>query len=223
MDDNNKLKVKIRAEWEKDPANPWLISYPRCGRNWLMMMVERITGKRTYHFTFPFSIEGAPRLFLSFHNMDYSFAPTTVIYLYRRDPLNVIYSWIPPDFQGSLEEETATKAREYGQHLDYYLYQKNYIEKKCVMVYEELEDNTVEEVCKLLNFLDEDYTLERVREVCSEMTKSQVGQNIAETGHGYMSSSPDYFDRREDFRELYGQSITNIILKSWPHLEEILV
>jgi len=138
--------------------------------------ISLLTLVSSYHFTFPFSIEDAPRLFLSFHNLDYSVSPKTVVYLYRRDPVNVIYSWIPPDFPGPLEEEAAAKAREYGQHLDYYLYQKNYIEKKCVMVYEELQDNTVDEVCKLLNFLDEDYTLERVREVCSEMTRSEEGR-----------------------------------------------
>lgn len=196
-----------------DPEKlPWIVSYPRCGRHWVKVVLE-------LYFRRPSSIgtrspltpreQARPPLYYHHHDpLANTKLPEhgNLAYIYR-DPVDVLYSnlrYLNWDEPFEVEEDVLNlTAGQYRKHLDRYL--RNGATKVSLQ-YDDMKADPVLLFGILVQWLGDDLRGKELTSVCERVTP----EFIATQGFGGMDKSmltAAYGEGREQFREDYGAKI----------------
>jgi hypothetical protein len=202
----------------RDYKNPFLISSPRTGSHWLRMIVELYFERPLLVRTF-FYPEREDYLLLHHHDLKLSIRRPNVIYLYR-DPVDTIFSQLvywKEDINNP--DKIAHRTDLYGRHLDKWLHKERFTARKTVLSYENLRQNPVPEIKKLVDHFDMPLNKRRLRSVIERVSKETVKKH---TNHDVqvMSNIPNYDQLREYFRAKYGDFVTQVLLKERGYLAD---
>jgi hypothetical protein len=207
--------------YEKNPNNPFLVSFPRTGSHWLRMMLELYFERPTLvrAFYYPDSDDFVLR---HHHDVELTVRRNNVIYLYR-EPVETIYSQLRYEKDLLDDKERIVHWSEiYGQHLDKWLVQENFTTKKTVITYEGLKNNLNETFAKVTAHLGTEFDVVRLQDAAARVTKSEVK---SKTQHDEQVIQLDsrYDMSRETFREQSGAFVLETVFKNREQLRPFFV
>ena len=192
---------------------PLVVSYPRCGRHWLVSCIEcyfrRPCTCRLNNFLTT-SERSLDPLFTHHHDETVRpyFLSDNVLYLYR-DPVDALFSFSLVDHrlekEFTLEEWVEFRTVQYRKHLLKYL-----TSSPVFIKYERLVTNFTEEFSKACRFFGVEPEEERIDSVNQFVTKEKmVGQTK------WLTNILDSVeDKRKEFCNRFGESINKSITKS---------
>jgi hypothetical protein len=211
-----RIEQRLVEQYEENPANPFLVSFPRTGSHWLRMMLELYFERPTLvrAFYYPDSSDFVLR---HHHDLELDVRRENVIYLYR-EPIATIYSQLkyekdPLDDKSRIAHWSAI----YGQHLDKWLVQENFTNKKTVITYEGLKNNLDTTFAQVTTHLGEPFDSARLHKAAAQVTKDEVK---SKTQHDEQVIQLDsrYEMSRETFREQSGAYVLEAVFKNREHL-----
>jgi hypothetical protein len=211
-----RIEQRLVEQYEANPANPFLVSFPRTGSHWLRMMLELYFERPTLvrAFYFPDSNDFVLR---HHHDIDLDVRRQNVIYLYR-EPIATIYSQLKYE-KDPLDDTSRIGywSEIYGQHLDKWLVQDNFTTKKTVITYEGLKNNLDITFAQVTTHLGKPFDSARLHKAAAQVTKDEVK---SKTQHDEQVIQLDsrYEMSRETFREQSGDYVLEVVFKNREHL-----
>jgi hypothetical protein len=211
-----RIEQRLVEQYETNPDNPFLVSFPRTGSHWLRMMLELYFERPTLvrAFYYPDSTDFVLR---HHHDVELDVRRKNVIYLYR-EPIATIYSQLKYE-KDSLDDKSriAHWSEVYGQHLDKWLVQENFTTKKTVITYEALKTNLKDAFAQVTTHLGESFDAVRLQNAAAQVTKDEVK---SKTQHDEQVIQLDsrYEMSRETFREQSGDYVLEALFKNREHL-----
>ena len=157
-----------------DPSFPRLISFPRTGSHWLRMMMELYFEKPSLVRTFYFH---NIKEFTCYHRHDEDLSiqdARNVLYLYR-NPTDTVFSQM-----NYYRENTNDKSRIqhwanlYGRHLNKWLLEERFTEKKNVVKYENLKQDINSEFKKICDHFSEQFSEAKLEKVVDRVSKESL-------------------------------------------------
>jgi len=145
----------------------------------------------------------------------------TVIYLYR-SPVDVIFSqlkyeskiptgWTPEDRTPELEADVKKLMEEYSAHLKRWRFKNDDISNILEITYENLKDDVIGTVTKVLEFINQDVNTEKLQAICKEATPHLVKQLTPHDPYAVSDQSvkaPQKYDQeRQHFKDAYKDEI----------------
>ncbi|MDQ7027007.1 MAG: sulfotransferase domain-containing protein [Anaerolineae bacterium] len=208
---SRRIDQELVERFEKNPDNPFLVSFPRTGSHWLRMMLELYFERPTLVRAFYYA-QSDDFLLRHHHDINLDVQRKNVIYLYR-DPVATIYSQLRYEKDPLDDKERITHWSDiYGQHLEKWLIQENFTTKKTIITYEGLKDNLNETFAQVTNHLGGTFDAERLQAVAAQVTKGEVK---SKTQHDEQVIQLDsrYEISRDTFREQSGAYVLESALK----------
>ena len=188
---------------------PWLISFPRTGSHWVRMALEKYTNR-----------PNLPRAFYSHPNNDYLLAhshdnmltlkKSNVIYLYRENPVDVVYSQISYHNQ-SLKDSNIVHfwSNQYRAHLKHWL-SEDHSRKKVLISYDKMILSPLSEFSKLCAHLNLRIDAELINKVFNSLSKNEVKQRT-QNDSKVVDLSSSYHEFRDAFEKDFKEVISNIV------------
>ena len=197
--------------------NPFLVSFPRTGSHWLRMMMELYFQRPFLVRTFYFPKQGN-YLALHTHDLDLDVFRSNVIYLYR-DPVPTIYSQLcfhnhPLDS----EEWIRHWSDLYGRHLEKWLCNDTFTQRKTIIRYELLRSQLEDEFQKICAHFGVVLDPDLLQSTASQVSKEKVKEKTTHDQR-VIKLSRDYGDERSWFSEVYGAYVRQIIFQERKQLE----
>lgn len=223
------LTQEIDKEWLGDTENPVLISYPRSGRYWLIFMMEAYFKRLCNYFPSPY-VEDNSRMILPWHDLDLISKPKNLIYLYREDVISVIFSWLSlgaflekgaPDFHAT-NKDVEERTLQYARHLERYLFEDNFSEKKLVISYNGLINDGAFYFNKICEFFNVPFDLDRYSNIEREFNRKRVGELNDRIGLGAVITTSEYETKRRNFHKEFGSTIKEIFYSRYSYLALLL-
>ena len=220
-DTSLRFDQQLVEAYEKNPDNPFLVSFPRTGSHWLRMMLELYFERPTLvrAFYYPDSDDFVLR---HHHDVELTVRRNNVIYLYR-EPVETIYSQLRYE-KDPLDDKAriAHWSEVYGQHLDKWLVQDNFTKKKTIITYEGLKNHLNETFAKVTDHLGAAFDADRLQNAAARVTKSEVK---SKTQHDEQVIQLDsrYDMSRETFREQSGAFVLETVFKNREQLRPFFV
>lgn len=203
-------------QFDSNPDNPFLVSFPRTGSHWLRMMIELYFERPTLvrNFYFP---DKTDFLLRHHHDKHLDVQRRNVLYLYR-EPVATIYSQLRYE-QDPLDDRDriAHWSDLYGQHLDKWLVQESFTTHKTILTYEGLKNDLVSEFAKVTAHFGQTLDAERLQRASAQITKDEVK---SKTGHDRQVVTLDdrYTMTREAFREQWAAYVRENVFQNHAHL-----
>jgi len=215
---SNRARPEDIARFNDDPANPYLVSFPRTGSHWLRVMMELYFRRPLLVHTFFF-----PRrrdyLLLHTHDLDLEVRRENVVYLYR-DPVDTVYSQLKYEEDSISDvERIAHWAGLYGQHLDKWLHVEQFTRKKTVVRYDRLRDTLHNEFAKLCEHFGVPCDGSRLDTVAARASKNLVKEKTRHDPH-VINTAGSYEAERRRFRAARADLVWRVLLKDREHLRE---
>lgn len=130
--------LEVIQSFAANPANTFLVSFPRTGSHWLRMIMELYFGRPSLTRVFYYP-ECSDYLTLHTHDLDLQVERSHVIYLYR-NPVDTIFSQLSYHKERLGDHERITYWSDlYGRHLDKWLQQESFTTHKIILTYEALK------------------------------------------------------------------------------------
>ena len=190
---------------------PFLISFPRTGSHWLRIILEIYTKKpilprsQLLHLNSHF-------LLIYDHDFVLSRKPESVIFLYRENPVDVVFSAL------NYFSQNLTNIRLidfwtccYAHHLSYWL-NEDVSKKKTIIVYEKLQSDFTGEFRKVCEHLNLDFDPIKLQDAIEKGTKVKISQQN-KFDPNVINDTPDYELRRKEFEATMGKRIREIFQK----------
>lgn len=156
-----------------NPANTFLVSFPRTGSHWLRMMMELYFERPslTRIFYYP---ERSDYLTLHTHDLELEVERSHVIYLYRH-PVDTIFSQLSYHKERLDDHEQIIYWSDlYGQHLDKWLRQENFTQHKTILTYEGLRQDLAASFSKVTSHFGHSLDRTRLEKAAARVTKNEV-------------------------------------------------
>jgi hypothetical protein len=194
-----------------DPANPFLVSFPRTGSHWLRMVMElyfeRPSLVRVFYYPGRHDY-----LTLHTHDMDLDVMRQNVIYLYR-EPVDTIYSQMSYE-KDDLEDPERIRhwSDLYGRHLEKWLYTETFTARKTVIRYDRLRDTPEPEFAKICAHFGQTLDADRLAKAMSRVTKEKVKEK---TPHdpSVITLGTGYEVTRQAFRQRHAGLVWETVLE----------
>jgi len=192
------------ADFLRDPNAPVLVSYPRTGSHWLRVLME-----------FAFDRPGLSRAFLPHpndnvfifhdHDLDLRVTRKVVIYLYRKQASDVVFSNLAYYNLEPLPQHVRRFSIAYGNNLVRWLLDEQFTRRKLIIRYRGLSDIcTIEKISEFLS-------VPIVRQIDPRsVTKEMVGQ-LAQIPNA-VRIGDEYEEKRMQFRKEHGGEVEQLIL-----------
>lgn len=202
-----------------DPANPFLVSFPRTGSHWLRMVMELYFERPSLVRAFYYP-NRHDYLTLHTHDMELDVVRPDVIYLYRQ-PVDTVYS------QMSYEKDDLADPHRirhwsdlYGRHLEKWLYAETFTTHKTIIRYDRLRDTPETEFAKICAHFRQALDVDRLAKAMSRVTKETVKEK---TPHdpSVITLGSDYEDRRRNFRQQHTELIWDSLLANRGQLKDM--
>jgi hypothetical protein len=152
------------------------------------------------------------------HDLDLDTERANVVYLYR-DPVDTVYSQLRYHQQPHTEQSIEPWAELYGRHLDKWLYQERFTERKTIVRYDRMVHSTASEFEKLCHHFDQPFNPRKLDQAVSLSSKERVKKKTPHDPQ-VVTLVPDYESTRETFRLQSGDLVWTIVLRDRPHLSE---
>lgn len=198
-----------------------LVSFPRSGSHWLRMMMELYFDRPTLTRSF-YKHNNKDYLLLHDHDMDFTLERQNVIYLYR-NPTDTIFSQL--NYYQEDENDLARISfwvEQYGKHLSKWLFDENSSRHKLILNYEELQREPLTQLQKLAEFYHVPFDSVRAQECVDSVSKKTVRQKTEWHNAQVQNVALDYAQRRDVFREKYGDLIHQFLREQKPQLKPTL-
>jgi hypothetical protein len=145
----------------------------------------------------------------------------TVIYLYR-SPIDVIFSqlkydskipvgWTPKERSPELEADVKKLMGEYSTHLKRWRFENTDISNILEITYENLKDDVIGTVTKVLEFINQDVNTERLREICKEIDPQAIklltSHDQSVINDQSLETPRTYDQERCHFKNTFGEEI----------------
>ena len=199
-----------------NPDNLCMVSFPRTGSHWLRMLLEVYTERPVLPMTFHWP--GSKNyLFFPTHDIDLKAERRNVLYLYR-NPVETIYSQM-----GYYSEDTTDETRIrhwadlYGRHLDKWLFQEKFTQKKFVIRYESLKYDASNAFSRLCSNYGFQFDVAKFTGVLSRITKELVQEKAAHDPK-VMNLTEGYSKTRGSFSDQYSGMIWESLLNGRAHV-----
>ena len=219
--DNASVSISKRAiidAFKANPANTFLVSFPRTGSHWLRMLMELYFGRPSLVRVFYYP-ECRDYLTFHTHDLDLDVVRTHVIYLYR-GPVDTIYSQLQYHKENIDDRVRIVYWTDlYGRHLDKWLHQETFTTRKTVIRYERLKADLAGEFAKICAHFGESFDVTRLREAAALVTKDRVKQK---TPHDPQVINLDriYEEERHRFQAEHGDFVWQALLDGREYLRE---
>lgn len=203
-----------------NPEFPWLVSFPRTGSHWLRMLMELYFEKPSLVRAFYFS---KAKDFTCYHRHDDNLeieGVSNVIYIFR-NPVSTVYSNLQY-FREDTENEQLIKLRthQYSDHLNKWLIQENFTNKKLVLTYEGLKGNLGGEFKKVVDFFDLKFDELRFDEIAQKVSKAESKKRTSHDNQ-VVNTGKDYNALRKKFREDFKDKIVYDLFDKNPALSSL--
>jgi hypothetical protein len=158
-------------------------------------------------------------MLLHTHDLELDVVRSDVIYLYR-DPVDTVYSQLRYHREDSTNgARIAYWSDLYGRHLDKWLHEESFTERKTVVTYEGLKADIVGEFSKLCKHFGVTLDAERLQVVAEHVTKKRVKEK---TDHDeqVVDLAEDHNVRRSRFRVDQSDYVWEALLNGREHLRQ---
>ena len=214
------IEVRDRAQIARFVANPnntFLVSFPRTGSHWLRMLMELYFGRPSLVRVFYYPGR-KDYLSLHTHDLEMDVERVNVISLYR-NPVDTIYSQLRYHKEDSNHlERIVYWSNLYGRHLDKWLYQETFTEKKSIIRYENLKNNMSEEFNKICNHFN--YALDDafLKGIAARVSKRNVKKKTPHDPQA-VNLSRRYEDDKNIFCDKHRELIWQVLLRNRKYLK----
>jgi len=216
------------------PDRPFLISFPRSGTHWMMIVLECYFQESIVTEDTPWSDNQRiwPKILVVHDLIDEDYPATNFIVKYRKDPVAAVFSYAykhvlssfhpnPLHAHGAKSDwETPEffmlRARQYAEWLDKYLFR---LEPKDSYTYEDMLQDMPSVLRKICSFLDEEFDEESCARVLREVTREKC-RELLPTHQMYRVDR--YDDLKREFSSRYTDLIWDTVTSPGPHIKRIL-
>lgn len=208
--------AQLIKQFEANPDNTYLVSFPRTGSHWLRMLMELYFERPLLTRSFYYPNEQRI-LALHTHDLDLTVSRRSVIYLYR-DPVDTIYSQLRYHDEAMSDISAALRWAElYGQHLEKWLVREGISQRKTIVRYEALRTELVAQFEKICHHFEQAIDASRLKRVASIIDREAV---MRKTPHDprVVPLGWEYSVQRDVFRVEMGEKIREAILSQRPAL-----
>jgi hypothetical protein len=221
VSDNSSVAItdqSILKAFKSISDNTFLVSFPRTGSHWLRMLMELYFERPSLVRVFYYP-ERTDYLTLHTHDLALDVERSHVIYLYR-NPVDTIYSQLQYHEENIDDRERIAHWTDlYGRHLDKWLYQETFTERKTVLRYEGLKEDLPEEFRKVCKHFDSPFDEERLEAVAERVSKGRVKEKTPHDPQ-VMNLTQPYEEERRRFREEHGEFVWQVVLDGRAHLRQ---
>ena len=201
-----------------NPANTFLVSFPRTGSHWLRMMMELYFERPTLVRAF-YYFDKTDYLTYHTHDLDLDLVRQDVIYLYR-DPIPTIFSQLMYHKENIDDTERIIHWTSiYGKHLDKWLVNEKFTTHKTLINYEALKANLIQEFSKITKHFGSALHSVKLEEVSQKISKVEV-KNKTKHDSQVMNLDDGYTFTRKRFADTYNDLIWETIYKKRRHLKQ---
>jgi len=205
-------------QFNANPDNPYLVSFPRTGSHWFRMIAELYFERPTLVRTFYYP-DKTDYLLLHTHDNNLDVVRDNVIYLYR-DPVETIYSQLNYYQENSHDiERISYWTEQYCKNLSKWLYEEQFTKKKTIITYEGMKNDLATEFAKVTAHFGVGFDQDRFKKVAQKVTKEEVKRKTPHDEQVVQLAS-DYQITREEFKEQYSQLIWQLINQKYSHLTQ---
>lgn len=203
--------TKVIQAFVENPANPFLVSFPRTGSHWLRMVMELYFERPSLVRVFYYPSR-RNYLTLHTHDMELNVVRQNVIYLYR-EPVDTIYSQMNYE-KDDLEDPDRIRhwSGLYGRHLEKWLFKETFTIRKTIIRYDRLRDTPEHEFGKICAHFGQTLDADRLAKAMSKVTKEKVKEK---TPHdpSVISLGAGYEDTRGVFRQKHASLVWESVLE----------
>lgn len=203
---------KVIRAFVENPANPFLVSFPRTGSHWLRMVMELYFERPSLVRVFYYP-KRRDYLTLHTHDMELDVVRQNVIYLYR-EPVDTVYSQMNYE-KDDLNDLVRIRhwSGLYGRHLEKWLFAETFSARKTVIRYDRLRDTPEPEFTKICAHFGQALDADRLAKAMSRVTKEKVKEK---TPHdpSVITLGASYEDTRQAFREKHAALVWETVLES---------
>lgn len=201
-----------------NPDNTFLVSFPRTGSHWLRMLMELYFGRPSLVRVFYYP-ERNDYLTLHTHDLELDVERPNVIYLYR-DPVDTIYSQLQYQKEDINDRERIAYWSDlYGRHLDKWLHQEAFTQRKTVVRYERLKANMLEEFSKICEHFNSTLDVEHLEAAAAQASKERVKEKTPHDPQ-VINLAQEYAAGRQRFRAEHGEFVWQVLLHGREHLRQ---
>lgn len=209
------------AKYEANPDFPYLISYPRTGSHWLRNLIELYFKKPCLPTVFHHE---KVKDYICYwdHDGHQSLNRKNLIYLYRENPIDVVYSFMRYH-KKDLDNIFMIKylSTTYGLHLSKWLFEEKYSSKKTIITYEGLRNNLEGEFSKICNHFD--HTIDNIKlESVSQKTSKEDIKKKTIYNPNVVNLSEDYTSMKKYFADKHTNYILENLYKQNPKIEKVI-
>lgn len=209
---------RIIKAFMANPNNTFLVSFPRTGSHWLRMLMELYFGRPSLMRVFYYP-QRTDYLTLHTHDLELDVKRSKVIYLYR-NPVDTVYSQLQYHEEDIDDQERITHwADLYGRHLDKWLHQETFTERKTVLHYDGLKNNMTEEFRKVCKHFDSKLDVEHLEAMADLISKERVKEKTPHDPQ-VMNLTQTYKEEQRQFREEQGEFIWKVMLDGREYLRQ---
>lgn len=208
--ESSALSTNYLDQAYKNKDYPFLISFPRTGSHWLRMMMELYFEKPALTRAFYFH-QATDFTCVHHHDVDLKLFRKNFLYLYRDVP-STVYSQMSYDKE-NLKNLHRIKywSTIYALHLEKYLLNDNFSQKKVVLTYEGLVSDLPNEFRKICDFFHSDFNKDRLQSISGKIDKRKLKEK---TGHDkqVVNLTSSYKQNRQEFIDKHKKLIFNTVL-----------
>jgi hypothetical protein len=207
---------EVIKSFTANPANTFLVSFPRTGSHWLRMIMELYFGRPslTRIFYYP---ERSDYLTLHTHDFDLETKRSHVIYLYR-NPVDTMFSQLSYHKEPLDDHERITYWSDlYGRHLDKWLQQENFTLHKTILTYEGLKQDLAAEFGKVTSHFGQSLDRTRLENAAAQVTKNELKRQTKDDPQVVQLRS-SYQVARQEFHKKQGALVWDSLTKGRSYL-----
>ncbi len=192
---------------------PYYVGVSRSGSHWIRLVLEEYLDGKSPISSFIACKDDINILhnrlsdFKGTHDMKLDFVYGNVIYLYR-NPIDCIFSNLKYDCTDITDKNEVDRYLNiWIAHIQKWIYDEKFTNKKVVLSYEKLKNNFVDEFSKLLIFLNVEIDKNKILKSNEIYTKSKIKEIVHDKK--VINDELDYETQRSKFHELFGEYIYN--------------
>src|SRR6266498_2466954 len=207
---------EIIKKFISNSENTFLVSFPRTGSHWLRALMELYFERPSLVRAFYFP-ENKDYLTYHTHDLKLDIEHSTVLYLYR-NPVDTIYSQLNYHKE-ALDDTTRIIywSDLYGHHLNKWLHDENFTNKKTVLRYEGLKLNMPTEFAKITHHFGVELDVQKLAQVSARSTKEEIKLKTVHDQQ-VINLKKEYDDQRKAFTRIRTDIIWDTLLKNHPDL-----
>lgn len=201
-------KGPICGPYWNDINRPMLISFPRTGSHWLVMVCELYFKKGVLSYPFYYHDGNGPDDYLMYHYHD-TYCDLkdrqNIIYLYRKNFIDTVFSYMV--FCNKLwnNKNVIENTKLYANHINYWLYNQD-IDCLTIVTYEGLIKDFNEEFNKICDHFNSRYVNGRLQECLNRVTKEEI-KTRDQKNKSIIKTGDKYENMRKNFKDKYSNMI----------------